>query len=473
MKRLASLAGGAVLVLCVTAVAAPAVPEFAAQASVQLHSDDGLHRLVLPLAVLQRSQRQDLADVRVLSANGAPVPMAWAEPPPTQTSTRLVAVPRFAWPAVAATAGRHAPVKVRVDAQGAVVQVETASSVAPAPPTVAAQWLLDLNRVRRELGAGERLLALRVDWQTPAEGSTVHAVLEASDDLQQWRPAGDALLLDAPGVGGAAGERLSVRRILMPSDTSVPKYLRLRLDPAVPLQRVDAELQGRSDSAALDSAQVRFEPVPAEGGAVREWVLDLQGSVALRRLQLELPQRNTVASFQLDRRAETRDSWQPVASFTSYWLLRDGRELRAPGVDLSVPPSRYWRLRLSARSPDVGAQALPSTVHWQAPQLVFAARGEPPFSLQVGKAHAGPQDVSLAQLIPGYRTGEEFTLPAATLGEVQAVTPPSLSLTERLSRSTPAERRRWALWAVLAVAVGLLAWLARRLMREMNAPPPP
>lgn len=470
MKRLASFAGGIALAWA-AAVAAAAAPEFAAQAPVQLHSGDGLHRLVLPLAVLQRSQRQDLADVRVLDAGGSPVPMAWAEPPPAQTSTRLVAVPRFAWPAAAAATGRDAPVKVRVDAQGAVVQVETAPPSRPGSLTVATQWLLDLSPVHRERGAGERLLALQVNWRTPAEGSTVHAALEASDDLQQWRPAGDALLLDAPGVGGAAGERLSVRRIEMAQTTSPPKYLRLRLDPALPLQHVAAELQGRSEIAPLDSAQVRFQPVPGDG-AVREWTLDLQGSVPLRRLQLELPQRNTVASFQLDRRADAREPWRPVASFTSYWLLRDGRELRSPGVELSAPPARHWRLRLSDRSPLPGAGVLPAAVHWQAPQLVFAARGEPPFSLQIGKAHAEPQNVSLAQLIPGYRPGEELTLPAATLGEVQAVAAPSLTFTERFARSTPAERRRWALWAVLAVAVGLLAWLARRLMREMNTPPP-
>lgn len=473
MKSL-SLVGALMLAATLSCKAQSGGAEFAAQAPVQLQSNDGLQRIVLPLAVLQQSQRQDLADVRVVDAQGVALPMAWAAMPPAQSSTRLLALPRFAWPAVTATGPAGAPVKVQVNAEGAVVRIETRSTAHAAASATPAQWLLDLSQApHRQPGSDERPVALQVDWHAPAEGATVQAELEASDDLQTWRHVAQAALLDAPGIGSATSERITVRQLDLPATAAQAKYLRLKLEPAVTVRQVEVELVRTAQVRTLEALDARFEPAPGADGRVREWTLDLRGPVPLRRLQLQLPQRNTVAAFQLERRADTREPWHPVQAFTSYRLVRDGQELASPALDIQAPPARYWRLRLAARSVDIGAEALPATVHWQPPQLVFAARGDGPFALRVGAAKAAAQDVNPSQLIPGYRAGDEFKLPAALLGEVRAIEAPVLSAGERLARSTPAERRRWALWAVLVVAVALLAWLARRLMRDMGDQQPP
>ena len=473
--KLLSFAGALALAIALPCQAESGGGGFAAQAPVQLQSSDGLQRVVLPLAVLQRSQRQDLADVRIVDAQGVALPMAWATLPPAQSSARLLAVPRFAWPAAAAATGSAgAPVKVQVNAEGAVVRIETRTTARPASPASTAQWLLDLSQApHRQPGSDETPAALRIDWQAPAEGATVQARLEASDDLQQWRHVAQAALLDAPGIGSSAAERITLRQLELPAAAAQAKYLRLKLDPAVAVRQVEVELVRTAQAATLETLDARFDAAPAADGRVREWTLDLRGPVPLRRLQLQLPQRNTVAAFQLERRADARDPWQPVQGFTSYRLVRDAQELASPALDINAPPARYWRLRLAPSSADIGADALPATLQWQPPQLVFAARGDGPFTLQIGAAKAAAHDVNPSQLIPGYRAGDEFKLPVATLGDVQAVETPALGLGERLTRSTPAERRRWVLWAVLVVAVALLAWLARRLMRDMGTPPPP
>lgn len=459
---------------CAGAAGAQPEPHFAAQAPVQLHSDDGLHRLTLPLQVLQHVQRQDLADVRIVDARGRAAPLAWAPPPQGRPRLRYVEVPRFAWPAPPSAAGSEPSVQVQVDAQGAVVRID--AGAASTTQGTEGTWLLDLSQAAHRTPDGrERLAGLRVHWDAPPQGAQVHVTVEASEDLRQWRRLTEAMLLDAPGAGAASGERLSLREIDLPASTHAPAYLRLRLSPAVALQGVDARLQ-RSDEAvaALERTVVRFEPEPDGDGTVRRWTLDLGGPVPLRRLQIELPQPNTVASFRLERRVEGRTPWQPVTSFTSYRLHRDGRELLAPPVELPpVAPTRHWRLQLTGRGPDLGPTALDAQVQWPAPQLVFAARGEPPFMLRVGAAEARPDDLPIAQLVPAYREGDEWRLPQASLGALTTLAAPDLSLVERLAASTPQQRRRWLLWGVLVVAVGLLAWLARRLLRDLDARPGP
>lgn len=77
--------------------------------------------------------------------------------------------------------------------------------------------------------------------------------------------------------------------------------------------------------------------------------------------------------------------------------------------------------------------------------------------------------------MPGYRPGAEFELPSARLGDLALHPVAAPSFTESLRQADPEHRRRWLLWATLAVAVVVLALLAWRLARDLRtgrSPPP-
>jgi hypothetical protein len=88
----------------------------------------------------------------------------------------------------------------------------------------------------------------------------------------------------------------------------------------------------------------------------------------------------------------------------------------------------------------------------------------------VGRAQCPPTAVPLASLIPGYTTGAEHQLPAATLAALHAQVVAVPGLMQRLHDAGPAERQRWALWAVLLLAVAGLGALAWKLLKEVSRP---
>lgn len=453
--------------------AAPVMPPaeaYALRAPLELQAGQGLHRVALPWEALRAARRDDLADLMVLDAQGRPVPSAWA-PPRTETARREWRVlPRFAWPAPAPGARRvgGTDVQVRVDARGAVVEVQPTGATARADTRPPARWLLDASGLcaspRCTTGAPVRLAALDVQWPAAAAGETVQATVESSDDLQSWRAVAQASLVDLPGA--EPGQRLQERRLPLPEPAAGARYLRLTLEPAVQPTQIRAEVIGAAPEPAWPRLPARFD---AAGPGV--WTFDAGAPLPLRRLHLDLPPAHSVVPLRLERRAHERDPWQPVVAFTAYRLLRDGRTLTSPPVDVEAPPARWWRLRLASPAGVPAEEPLAATLEWQPPQLVFAAEG-PRAMLAVGHPTATAPRLPLSALLPGYRTGDEDRLPEARPGPAQTTAPAAEGWRERWARSTAAERRQWLLWAVLAATVAALLILARRLARDLRQDEP-
>lgn len=464
----------------VPALAQERLQDYRTVATVQTASNEGLQRLSLPLAVMQQSRSGNLADLRVFDAQGRSVPLAWV--PATVTATpnlRLVELPLFLWPMApaapaSASAGasgaeaamQNAPgLKIEVTAAGAVVRIDSAQ---PAPTARPQAWLIDASRLRAELPAGERVVALTLDWARQAQGLVTQARLEGSDDLTQWRLLSEATLLETSESEGTA---VTARRIEL-AQSVLPKYLRLRFDGPLPLSRVTAEVAGATPEPAWAATQARFLPAGARDGTPPSWTLDLHGSVPVRRLSLSLPEPNMVVPLQIERRSGERADWTPAARYTAYRLVRNGRELQAPPVELDAQAARHWRITALHEASALAGMPLEATLAWQPREIVFAAQGGGPFQLAIGREGAPTRSIDIATLVPGYQPGDAAKLPLASLGPLQARETAPRSLDERLLEATPAEQRRWTLWLVLSAAVAALAWLAWRLVHDMKSAAP-
>jgi hypothetical protein len=124
---------------------------------------------------------------------------------------------------------------------------------------------------------------------------------------------------------------------------------------------------------------------------------------------------------------------------------------------------------------------------WVPQDLVFAARGAPPYTLAFGSSHAMPAAIGIAALVPGYRDadGAGASVPAGSDGRVAGsdsappIQPVRVELGAPLRPVAPPQEQgsatglgavTVALWAALAAGVGLLGWMAWRLQRQMKAP---
>jgi len=422
---------------------------------------EGLQGLELPWPVLQASRSTGLADVRLFDSQGQVLPMAWAPPPVVADSSRSQAVPRFAWPAAAAAAASSSSaLQLKLGRDGAVLSVVEGAKPGAVPAAEGAdRWLLDLSALR--LAEGERIDSIELDWPHRPLGLSATVSVEASADGRQWQHATASQLLEL-----SAAEAPSLRSIAWPGTTGpAPRYLRLSFDTPLKLEASRVQIRQAGATPALQSLPARFVP----DGTAAAWQLDLQGPLAPRRLALRLAERNSVLNLRLERRERDSEAWQPVATFVAWRLQREGRESESAALQLppQTMPARWWRLVPIDGTPP--RAPLEATLQWEAPVLVFVARGDA-LQLAVGRERAPAVALPLQSLVPAYRSGAEQALPRATLGALAPLPEPGWS--QRLVGAGPEAHRRWLLWGVLVAAVAGLGVLSWRLLRQITPPPP-
>jgi hypothetical protein len=468
---------------------------YAAAARISLAPNEGLQRLALTLPVLQASRSPHWADVRVLDRTGQPVPIARLpalapERAQAEDSTVSSSLPLFAWPSPskahsnATQASEAGDLRVEINRAGAVVRIESSpgSTVQTAVGTVASPpqvWLVDLSSLPRPGRAIERL---QLDWPTHLNGLSTRVDVHASDNARDWSHIASGPLLELPSADPGMSASMpipnsvapSVKHVEWPSRIATPRYLRLSFEQPLALRTVQLRWQPTPSAAALNTTSAQFQPVLDEGQRPKQWALDLQGSVPLQQLQLELPQLNTVIGLTLEQRNDSRQPWRHVASFVAWRLQRGGLEERSPPVQWntsSVPPARYWRLVSDPRTAQLPAQALNASVGWVAPELLLVAQGGGELDLAVGRDQDVDHSVPWQTLVPGGNINSLNRLPQAHLGPLASSTVAAMptNLGTRLLTARPEERTRWLLWAVLCSAVLGLAVLAWRLTREMKS----
>lgn len=407
------------------------------------------HRVELSLAVLAQT-RPDLADIRIFNGAGEALPYAFASgeaPPPAATAP--VSVPRF--PLRAAGTGGSAGLDVKIEADGRLISLR--SQTMTGLPAVAA-WLFDLSALRQPAQA------LLLDWAAPADGFSTMVHVEGSDNLRDWRPLADAPLLDLR----FGSQALQQKRIDFPATRY--HYLRLAGITALPSLTASA-VSTLPAQAVVPERWIELQGRPDERSG--DYVFDLGARLVATRVELRLPEVNSVAPVEWQVRERQRDEWRSVARSTVWRLQRGDTDLHSPALTTGAVPGRYWRLRVDPRSGGLGAGAPVLRLAWTPTQLVFLARGNPPFTLAFGQRNARPAQLPLASLVPGYQPGLEASLPLAATGPALPLGGHNAPAPGQEDRPPP-DWKRWLLWGVLLLGVGLLALMAHSLLRQPRPP---
>ncbi len=442
MRRLALIAAWAAL-----HAFAEAPGDFASSAPLTPAGADALQRFALPFEAY-RDARRDLADVRVFNGAGEPVPIARAAGPASERETpRMVDLPQFAVSTLAPArdaAGTEVTVRMR---DGTLVAVRGRGGAAKSPVPVA--WLLDASRVK------EPLRALVFEWDAAPGTEVLRVNVEGSDDLQSWRALAHASLLRVSQAGRVLEQR---RATLAPGKS---RYYRVTWTggPFV-LRRAMGELE---PSVKPPARSIRT--IPATPGArAGEFVLDLGARLPVEAVRVVPAEPNSVATFTLLARDTAGGDWRPVASATFYRLVRDGAELQSAPIEIGRHPAREWMVRVDPQSGGIGGAAPALEVHWRSDEIVFVARGEPPFRLAFGDPDAKPAWVPVSTLIPGYQRDDERKLGEARVGTVSSGPVRGAGWPAWAAEMGP---RKLTLWAVLIAAVAVLAFMAWRLKRQL------
>jgi hypothetical protein len=421
-------------------------------------STDGsapVYQMPLPLVVYQHTVHADLSDIRVVNGSGEVVPYGLRRAA-GDAASQASPVPLAVFPLRGQSIELADSLKLQLRAGGASVEIQRPSGgVKPAPVT---GYLLDARSIAASLSA------LTLTWGDDAADFSTRARVEASDDLNQWRPVGEGPLVNLH----YAGQQFLQPRIGL--SPVAAKFLRLSwVDRPPPV-----EITAVSGTPSTARVEIRRLSVSAPGTIVAakpgEYEIDLGAHVPLDRVNLELPEINTVVAAEFDAKSEPTAAWQAVGHTTLYRLhVNGGAELSNPPLPISVSTARYWRVRVARDGGGLGHGVPTFTGGWLPDELVFVARGNGPFELLYGSSAAKAASVPVQTLTPPV-TGSPIGGSPITAGNAVASDPVTIGGADRLKVGPPPPPYRIILlWSVLVLGVGLLGWMAWQLSRQMPA----
>lgn len=424
--------------------------DFATGLELQLSGSEGLYQLQLPETVYQGVVRADLADLRVFNGAGETVPFQLQRPSAPQPEVWRQ-LPLFPLPARAETEPASLRVQIQRDAAGAIIEVRDQAVALQSGPS---SFLLDASALPSPL------TALELDWDEPAQlGGSYRVRVEGSDDLQYWHTlvAEETLLRLQYG-----GQELVRRRLeLRPSK---PRYLRLSTAASGPPWQLTAVRALLASASGEPDRQWLSRPGTALNQAKTEYQFDSGGHFPIDRLQLRLPQPNTIVQASLHSRNQEDAPWQRRTAGLLYQLTRDGATLTSPGLTILPCGDRYWLLRLEQGS--LGQDAPELELGWQPHKLTLLARGQGPFLLAFGSGQVttGEAAGGLLSQLAAQTGGTGQPLPAQLGGQR------NLGGAQALTTRPPADWSTWLLWSCLLLGVVLLAWMAWRLYQQLEGP---
>lgn len=445
------------LLLALLALAAPlavgqgSASDYAVQLPLSLSGEGPWYRLELPMAVHMAARYADLRDLRVF--NGAGEAQAYALTQGSAQQREPLQDTAVKWfPLRGPLNAEQSPsVRVQRSTSGTLVEV-LADDASRADEQVLRGWLLDAS------GIETPLQQLTLDWSAEHEGFQRFSI-EASDDLQHWRAWGDGQIARL----AFADERIDQREVSLPGQSA--RYLRLLWSsPRQAPQLLSARLLSASSDrlAAPLTWSAALSPSSAKAGEY-QWELPL--ALPLQRLRVELAEANSLAPVSVTGRREGKVQWQPLARGLLYRLPQDGQEVLHNELQLYGAPVQQLRLQVDERGGGLGSAAPSIRVAIRATQVVFLARGTPPYVLAIGKAAGAAASLPLSTLIPGY---DEKRL--AALGVATAAEAPLLEAAGA-EQTSGWDWKRLGLWAVLLAGVGLLVLMALSLLRARPAAP--
>ncbi|MBE9609369.1 DUF3999 family protein [Chitinilyticum piscinae] len=370
------------------------------------------YRLGLPASLYSATAGGNWRNLQVFNATGEPVPTQFDQPVGNWVSQRH-SLPFYPLPASQTAASSTA-----MPGGGLVVDGSRLPS---------AQW------ASLELELADAAYRGRVRWWL-------------GDDLQHWREGGETGLLKlASGpaqtridLAGASGRYLRIDWLDQPFTLNAAHAITMQAEvPAVEWQW-SSWVAGRATAQAGD------------------YEFDLAVKAPLERLEVRLPQNNTLVAARWLARNDASAPWQLV------WQQPLVRVGSAPVVvsGFAAAPQHYWLLQVDTAQGGLGRGVPEVRAGWQARQLIFMARGSPPFRLGYLSGRADGGDAELATLLSDRRV----PVGSAMLGEPFLLNEPA-SVAAVAGASRPDSRRFW-LWGSLLFAVALLGAMAWRLLRE-------
>ncbi len=427
--------------------------DFAYGSDIVHDASRAVHSVPVPRDVYRNVVRSDLGDLRVFNADGETVPYAirrYTPGPEAQgkTHTRMLTK-------IYGKKGQRASdveLRYRRSAQG--------------------ESFVVYNRIKPRKSGNERpvfyivatgdidqaISAMTLRWHTRQQSFIYNVLIEASDDLKQWRPASRDGVIAEFDYGGQMTQRGEIKL----NDVKA-KFLKITLSgPGEAPLLASTNLVEKPQQAP---PEYQWLPIVATRGEPGEYYFDTGGRMPVEQVRLVLPEGNNLLRIRLSSRTSPEAPWRHRASSIVYQLQNDGQAFKKTEIKLYRFHERYLRLQVDQAESVLGNRLPQIEIGWVPDKIVFISRGKPPYTLAYGNREAEPAFHPIDQLLLlGNEDDKELVPQHATAGDSYA-----LGGADLLTPKRELPWKKWILWAVLLLGVVLLGWMASRLMKQLGS----
>ena len=435
--------------------------DFAAGYYLEVDNSGAVYSLVLPADVYQTVRRADLGDVRIFNGSGDTVPHGFRA---VETEKRELqgkeGVPFFPlYKAKQPEKQASLSLQVNRNSAGTIVNITSEEGAGSVGGEING-YLLDLSGLKHVTNE------LELRWQKESDSSVFTVSFEQSSDLVRWMPlVSRATLVDLQ----YGGQRVEKRTVSLPRRPL--NYLKLTWRQAgQPLR-----LTGVTSFSKVIKSRQKHQWVSLNNGKVLEkegkFVIDYEARYRLpaNSAQIRFPEINVLSRISVQSRLDEEREWQTRCEKVFYNLNLEGASLQSEPCTFKSTGDTLWRLvvQQDGSGLQTGDSPLNLELGWIPEELLFVGRGAPPFLLAFGSGKLEQQqnktdDGMILQAIKAEPLKQ--MIKKATLGN-------RISLGGDLALKPPPTRiawKKWLLWMVLVLGVGLLAFMARSLIKEMN-----
>lgn len=422
--------------------------DFAYGLSLTVNSESPIYRCQLPQSVYLHTVRSDLRDMSVFNKQGESVPHILRSPEFFTQTPDPISLPFFPIYKESGKSGGFS-FQLSGDGKGSILSIQTSAGDLTAGNVTA--YILDTSTIDRQIHE------LELGWESSSDSFVTTVSIDYSNDLTNWIRMINAATL-AKFLYGQ--HQLEQRRITLSGGKA--KYLRM------------SWAAGKQGSQ-LFSVKALFSPITSEQNRMTSSLIgkpasdkpsvyqfDTQGFFPTDRINLILPQKNSIAQITLKSRANLSSEWKIRYQGVFYNLSVQGSVLNNSPIFLnSAITDRYWRLE-SDDNIGMGAGIPQLEISWIPHDLLFLARGEAPFQLAYGSSKIKASDTHIDKLFDSVK---QYDL-------VQKASPGiefELSGKDMLKPAPlPVPWKKFVLWTVLLIGVGVLGWMSLRLYRQMS-----
>jgi hypothetical protein len=452
------------------------------------------YALNLPISLYSRSANSQLSDLKIRNAKGDYLNYAWLDQV-TETvkleSHRLPIFPIIELIDASANGAPQLNMEVIRAADGSL-RANAKIRLTEQPAKQVSAWIIDASK----LSQNTRLVQASVKIPDTFEGiANLH--LDVSEDFRQWRVLGGREQLVQLRHQGERIQKLSI-----PLHGVKAQYVRLRWEQVQTAPQI-LGFEIDSQEQSLTSPDMQWTPpLSASRCDANSCEYTVPENTPVDSMRIQLQEKNTLAKLQIfgeliakqapyqghhyrnplyvlrhqKHMAVTTPATQEalLGDLTAYRLDMPEGELNNEEFALNSYPYRKIRLQIAAGLRTLGATPPTITIGSLTRSLVFLARGEAPYQIELRHETKDGSALALSTLMPNSSMQNlalpyaEVLLPSSATINNQAQ---AASITAIANTSEPDKiNRKYWLWAALLVvlaALGAMAWsLLRNIDRE-------